>query len=259
MSCIVAIETSTEHCSVALSLGGKLSTLRQAGVRQHAELVLPMLAKLLAEYGLARSSIDVIGYGRGPGAFTGVRLAVAVAQGLGFALDRPTFGVSSLQACASAAHIDAPNLVASAQAGESAGGAPQLVVLLDARMGECYVAAYQCDKTGAPFLLGEECLLTPAAFSGWLAARDIAPKLFVGNGLAALPADFLIAHPLALYLPEIRPDAEAIAKLTEIGFAAKLAVPARLAQPAYVRDKVADTIIERAQKRAAQVLSAAPI
>ncbi len=246
MSCIVAIETSTEHCSVALSYQGKRSTLRAQGVRQHAELVLPMLAKLLAEYGLTRSAIDVIGYGRGPGAFTGVRLAVAVAQGLGFALDRPTFGVSSLQACASAA-LEASQMDIDAQ----------LVAIIDARMGECYVAAFQSSKFAAPILQGEECLLTPEAFSAWLDGRESSSHVFVGNGLAVLSAEIFARYPHARYLPDIRPDAEAIAKLTEIGFAAKLAVPAKFAQPAYVRDKVADTIIERAQKRAAQVVAAA--
>lgn len=248
MSCIVAIETSTEYCSVALMQGGALQTLRAIGVRQHAESVLPMLSRLLAEAGLARSAIDVIGYGRGPGAFTGVRLAVAVAQGLGFALDRPTFGVSSLQACASSAARLIPMPVKS-----------QVIAILDARMGEFYVAAYQCGAPGAPVLMRQECLLTPNALKDWLHTHDTAPYAFAGSGLSGLsvlPADVLAGYPDARFFPEVMPDAEEIATLTALGFMANQAVPARQAQPIYVRDKVADTMIERAAKRAAIGLSA---
>jgi tRNA threonylcarbamoyladenosine biosynthesis protein TsaB len=251
MSCIVAIETSTEHCSVALKHNGELQTLRAAGVRQHAEFVLPMLSRLLSEAGLPRSAIDVIGYGRGPGAFTGVRLAVAIAQGLGFALDRPTFGVSSLQACASMALLQASD----SSVGVSA--ASQIVAILDARMGEFYVAAFTSDKRSAPKLSGQECLLTPDLLQAWLAERGSAIATFAGNGLSVLKPEFFAGFTHAQFLPDVRPDAEEIAKLTALGFAAKQAVPARFAQPAYVRDKVADTLLERAAKRAGARLSAA--
>jgi len=240
MTCIVAIETSTEHCSVALAHSGTLQTLRAEGVRQHAESVLPMLSRLLADAGLARSAIDVIGYGRGPGAFTGVRLAVAVAQGLGFALDRPTLGVSSLQACASAAARQVPTLANQ-----------QIIAILDARMGEFYVAAFERGATDAPAAASEECLLNPNALQAWFALRADKRTIFVGGGLSVLAADMIVAYPQAHFFPEIRPDAEEIAKLTALGFAANQAVSARFAQPTYVRDKVADTLIERAAKRAA--------
>jgi len=244
MSCIIAIETSTEHCSVALAQNGTLQTLRAQGVRQHAESVLPMLSRLLAEAGLPRSAIDVIGYGRGPGAFTGVRLAVAVAQGLGFALDRPTFGVSSLQACASSAARQMPG-----QRGS------QIVSILDARMGEFYVAAFECGATAAPVSLSQECLLSADALHAWLQMRA-APDVFAGNGLGVLGAEAFAGYPNALFFPEVRPDAEEIVKLTALGFALNQAVPASQAQPAYVRDKVADTLIERAAKKAAAAISA---
>ena len=255
MSCIVAIETSTEHCSVALKYNDELQTLRAVGVRQHAEFVLPMLSRLLSEAGLPRSAIDVIGYGRGPGAFTGVRLAVAIAQGLGFALDRPTFGVSSLQACASMALLQAPN--SSADGSSRASYTDEIVAILDARMGEFYVAAFTSAKRAAPKLSGQECLLTQDLLHAWLAERSTAITTFAGNGLSVLKPEVFAGFPHTQFLPDVRPDAEEIAKLTALGFAAKQAVPARFAQPAYVRDKVADTLLERAAKRAGASVSAA--
>ena len=92
---LLAIETATEACSVALWIDGALCERHELAPRRHAEWVLPMVDAVLAEGGVAKRELDAIGVGRGPGAFTGVRLAIAVAQGLALALDRPVVPVST--------------------------------------------------------------------------------------------------------------------------------------------------------------------
>src|SRR5574337_329913 len=102
---ILTIESATEACSAALSVDGRIMERSEIAPRRHAELILPMIESLLAEAGLARTQLDGIAVGCGPGAFTGVRLAIAVAQGLALALDIPIVPVSSLAALAQ----DAPD------------------------------------------------------------------------------------------------------------------------------------------------------
>src|SRR5215475_15572992 len=100
MSTLIAIETATENCSAALLHEGRLLERSQLAPRRHAELILPMIDSLLAEAGVSRRQLDAIAVGRGPGAFTGVRLAISVAQGIALGLDVPVVPVSSLAALA---------------------------------------------------------------------------------------------------------------------------------------------------------------
>ena len=100
---LLAFETATEACSVALYLDGEVHERFDIAPRRHAELSLPWADALLAEAGLARSQLDAIAVGRGPGAFTGVRLAIALAQGIALALDRPVVPVSTLAVLAAGA------------------------------------------------------------------------------------------------------------------------------------------------------------
>ncbi|HEX6832184.1 MAG TPA: tRNA (adenosine(37)-N6)-threonylcarbamoyltransferase complex dimerization subunit type 1 TsaB, partial [Rudaea sp.] len=96
MNTLIAIETSTECCSAALLHDGAVIERSEPAPRRHAELILPMIESLLAEADLSRRQIDAIAVGRGPGAFTGVRLAISVAQGIALGLDIPVLPVSSL-------------------------------------------------------------------------------------------------------------------------------------------------------------------
>ena len=94
---LLAFETATEACSVALYVDGQVLERFEVAPRRHAELSLPWAEQLLAEAGVARSQLDAIALSRGPGAFTGVRLAIAIAQGIALALDRPLLPVSTLK------------------------------------------------------------------------------------------------------------------------------------------------------------------
>src|SRR6185437_1253785 len=103
---LLAIDTATENCSAALLCGERLSERTELAPRRHAELILPMIDSLLAEAGLSRRRLDGIAVGRGPGAFTGVRLGISVAQGLALGLEIPVVPVSSLAALALEAPAD---------------------------------------------------------------------------------------------------------------------------------------------------------
>jgi tRNA threonylcarbamoyladenosine biosynthesis protein TsaB len=122
---ILAFETSTEYCSVALHLDGKHLNKQILAGRRHSELLLPMIEQVLAEAEIALAQVDGIAFGAGPGSFTGLRIACGVAQGLAFAADLPVIGVSTLEAMAQKSD------------------AKKVIVALDARMGEIYHAAYQ--------------------------------------------------------------------------------------------------------------------
>lgn len=229
---LLAIDTSTECGSVALAVDQGVIQRSAVMPRQHAEQLLPWIDELLADAGLGRSQIDAIAVGRGPGGFTGVRLAVAVAQGLAWALQRPLLAVSSLAALAM-----------------QAGGAPgdRVLAAIDARMGELYLGRFQLDGAGLAVALGEEWMASPASVEltdqgwpdrGWLG---------VGSGFAA--AEGLLATRLAGQLRAVDaqryPQASAILALAGPMLArGELTAPEQL-EPAYLRNKVAQTLAER--------------
>ncbi|MDX9765494.1 MAG: tRNA (adenosine(37)-N6)-threonylcarbamoyltransferase complex dimerization subunit type 1 TsaB, partial [Chiayiivirga sp.] len=144
---LLALETATEACSVALWNDGEVLERFEIAPRRHAELTLPWIEELLAQAGMVRAQLDAVACGRGPGAFTGVRLAVAITQGLALALDRPAVGVSTLDALA------LPAMRALERAGDSATG---VLAAIDARMGEVYLADYARDAGGIWIRRGEE-------------------------------------------------------------------------------------------------------
>jgi tRNA threonylcarbamoyladenosine biosynthesis protein TsaB len=137
---LLALETATESCSVALLAGERLFVRSEIAPRRHAELLLPMCEEVLGEAGLARRDLDALAVGCGPGAFTGVRLAISAAQGIALALDIPVAPVSSLAALA----LQAPD-----------NGAAILAVI-DARMGEIYAGAFRRTGDGLVEAIGPE-------------------------------------------------------------------------------------------------------
>src|SRR5436190_10050766 len=142
---LLAFETATEACSVALWIDGRIGERFEIAPRRHAQLALPFAQSLLDEAGIAKSALDAIAVGRGPGAFTGVRLAIALAQGLALALDRPVVPVSTLAALALGALTDDPS-----------GSA--ILAVIDARMGEIYAGAFERDADGLVNAIAEEVL-----------------------------------------------------------------------------------------------------
>jgi tRNA threonylcarbamoyladenosine biosynthesis protein TsaB len=215
---ILAIETSTERCSVALMHQGAVLECAVDGAKRHAESVLVFVDQLLAQAGLAKSALDAVAFGRGPGAFTGVRLAVAVAQGFAYALDIPALPVSTLAATALDAFNAAPQLQK----------AP-LRVALDARMGEIYSGRYQF-VDGFVQALGEEQLLKPGG-------DDASADKIVGSGALAYPQFYaertagLTAQPCARHIVHLAQRVSAVV--------------AHAALPVYLREHVALSIRER--------------
>ncbi|MBL8296838.1 MAG: tRNA (adenosine(37)-N6)-threonylcarbamoyltransferase complex dimerization subunit type 1 TsaB [Rhodanobacteraceae bacterium] len=223
---LLAIETSTEACSVALYQAGATLARSELAPRRHAELVLPMADALLAEAGLSRRQLDAIAVGRGPGAFTGVRLAVSLAQGMALGLDLPVIPVSSLAALA----FDAPD-----------NGAAVLAVI-DARMGEIYAACYRPDSAGMLQPLADECVCTPEALQ-----LPSAPAWnVIGSGWKTYAAALAPLMPLPHWSNgECYPQARAVAILAAAEFNAGRVLPPELALPIYLRDKVALTLVEQ--------------
>ncbi len=228
---LLAIETATEACSVALAIDGAVRERFELAPRRHAELALPWIDALLAEGGIARGAIDAIAVGRGPGAFTGVRLAVALAQGLALGLDRPLLPVSSLAALA---------LGARAQPGQ------RVLAAIDARMGEVYVGAYRIGDDGLPEPLADEVLCMPAQ----PVLAEGGDLIGIGTGFAAVDGALVSALGVRLRSaqPDAWPHAADVARLGLAAWARGEAVAPESVEPAYLRDKVAETIAERAQR-----------
>ena len=223
-----AVETATEWCSVALWCDGEIVSLeRRAGNRQ-GEFVLPMLSNLFESAHLHMKDLDGIAFGAGPGAFTGLRIACGVAQGLALALDLPVIGVSTLEATAE----------------ES--GADRVIVALDARMHEVYYAAFEKSAGSWTQTLPAACVAPDAVDvpegKGWLGC---------GSGFAVYRnrIEPRLAAACERIAPDIRPSAVAVARLAAPRFAAGEGVDAALAQPRYIRDKVAQTTAEQARDR----------
>ena len=228
---LLAFDTSTDRLSVAVQHGDQRFTQDGEGGAQSSATLIPMVRALLAQAALPLKSLDAIVFGRGPGSFTGLRTACAVAQGFAYGAGVPVLPVDTL--------------LAVAQDARSRHGATRVLALLDARMNELYSAAYLADAAdGAWQALGDmvvgppENLQAPAnasAATGWVLA---------GNAFAAygerLPAA-LAAWPRL----DARPTASALLDLAPGLLAAGGAVDAAQALPLYIRDKVAQTTAER--------------
>ncbi len=147
---LLAIESSTENCSVALEAGGQRLERQAVEPRGHAQRILPWSQALLAEAGLGFNDLDGLVVGRGPGSFTSLRIGLGIAQGVALAHDLPIYPVSSLEALAQTVDPDCQ--------------APALLCLLDARMGEVYAGWYRC-RDGKRLRVGDEALLPPASLS----------------------------------------------------------------------------------------------
>lgn len=222
MTNLLAIETSTELASVSLLTDTRLISRELSGVQTHSHGLLPAIQAILEEAGIDISEVDALAFGCGPGAFTGVRTACGAIQGLAFGLDLPVLPVISLMAMAEAARVHIQSV--------------DVVCLLDARMNEVYWAHYryrdeQWQAVVEPSLSGLDTAL--------LYASAAHLSLVLGKGLE-LPHQF--AH-----LPQTfeMPHAQFAANLAMTDLAHGRQIAAALAQPVYLRNKVAQTTAER--------------
>ena len=221
---ILALETATEACSAALYVNGEVLERYALAPREHNRLILPMIESLLAEAGTTLKGLDALAFGRGPGSFTGVRIAAGVVQGLGFGAELPVAPVSTLAALAQEAFAETPQSHA--------------FPCIDARMGEVYWAVYRRDGEGCAGLLGAESVVA--------AERVIFPEDVCGFGIGSGWGTY--QEILRARLGEGRvagilrgrvPRASWIARLAVRMVAQGGCVSAEDAQPVYLRDKVA--------------------
>jgi len=220
---ILAVETATEACSAALYINSEVIERYRLAPRQHVALILPFVDALFNEAGITTNQLDAVAFGRGPGSFTGLRIAAGITQGIAFGADLPVIPVSTLAALA--------------QGAVRQGGATKVLAALDARMQEVYWGAYSLDEAGRVSLDGEEAVCAPglvanpggsdwqAAGDGWTTHRD------------AL-IDRLGFEPLVC-LDTLKPRATDVAVLGAAKFLAGETVPPALAAPVYLRDQVA--------------------
>jgi len=144
---LLAIDTSTEACSAAVMIDGEIMERYRLAPREHTRLILPMIDELLSESGLKAGDLDAVAFGRGPGAFTGLRIAAGVVQGIAFGADLPVVPVSSLAALA--------------QGGYRETGACRVLAAIDARIQEVYWAACEFEKAGQLRMVGDELVCSP--------------------------------------------------------------------------------------------------
>jgi tRNA threonylcarbamoyladenosine biosynthesis protein TsaB len=221
---ILALDTSTDYCSVALWHDGAVDAREALAGHRHSELLLPMVDGLLKHHGISVTALDGIAFGEGPGSFTGLRIGCGVTQGLALGASLPVVGVSTLLALAEGARAE------------------RAVCCLDARMGEIYHAAYAQSDAG-----------WRAAHAPSLCAPADAPPLpagswtACGSGFAAHEAALRRRYEgcLSAIMPGLFPHARDIARLAAREFEAGRAVSAERAVPVYLRDRVALRMDER--------------
>jgi tRNA threonylcarbamoyladenosine biosynthesis protein TsaB len=221
---LIAVDTATEACTVGLLVDGAVLARFEVAPRRHAALVLGMVEELMGEAGITVAGLDAVGFGQGPGAFTGVRIAAAVAQGLAFSADLPVVAVSSLAATAQQLADDLD--------------VARSIVAFDARMGEVYLGAYATEDEDlvkseladrivmpeqAPLLAGGNWV---GAGSGWRAHHDALRRRY--------------GERLSKSIPEALPHGAGLVRLAARAFSLGEGRPAEQALPVYLRNRVAD-------------------
>lgn len=220
---LLAIDTTEAACSAALFNDGNVISRYELAPRQHSALILPMMEALLSEAGLTLAGLDGLAFARGPGSFTGVRIAAGVIQGVAVGADLPVVPVSSLRALA--------------QRGAREHGASRIAAAFDARMNEVYWLPCAAGNDGLVRPLAEEQVLPP----GQAELPEGGPWLGVGSGWGGY-AEVLgerFAAVLDGTLPQLTVHAHDVALLGAAGLAAGQGVSAELALPVYLRDQVA--------------------
>ncbi|MDD5275682.1 MAG: tRNA (adenosine(37)-N6)-threonylcarbamoyltransferase complex dimerization subunit type 1 TsaB [Methylovulum sp.] len=228
---LLAVETSTEACSAALFIDGAVFERFEVKPREHTRLILPMIESLMDDAGLRPQQLDALAFSRGPGSFTGVRIATGVIHGIALGADLPVVPVSTLAAIAQN-YFDnnAGNIAFTA---------------MDARMGEIFWGVYQRDGQGFSELLGEEAV----SYAERIEFPDVC-GIGVGSGWAVYQQQLsgrLHGRVERYVVDDVLPRAGAIARLGARYYQLGLAVAVEQAMPVYLRDKVAKTELERAK------------
>ena len=239
MTTLLAFDTSTERMAVALLHGGRVSGHEAAGGAQASAALIPAIRALLGGAGLEARTLDAIAFGRGPGAFTGLRMACAVAQGYAFGLGKPVLVLDTLLAVAEDAR--------------QRHAADDVWVAMDARMDEVYAAHYR--HAGARWQVRD----APALYAVEALNRrwqDAAARAVAGSALQAFGPRLECGR--ALRLPEALPRADALASLALAAWQDGAGVDAAEALPLYLRDKVAFTTAEREASKARQASEERP-
>ncbi|MGR5138271.1 tRNA (adenosine(37)-N6)-threonylcarbamoyltransferase complex dimerization subunit type 1 TsaB [Vibrio jasicida] len=220
---ILAIDTATENCSVALLVNDQVISRSEVAPRDHTKKVLPMVDEVLKEAGLTLQDLDALAFGRGPGSFTGVRIGIGIAQGLAFGADLPMIGVSTLAAMA--------------QASYRLHGATDVAVAIDARMSEVYWARYTRQENGEWAGVDAECVIPPARLAEE-AQADNKTWTKAGTGWDAYQED-LGKPPFNLTSGDVLyPDSQDIVILAEQELKKGNTVPVEESSPVYLRDNV---------------------
>lgn len=215
---LLAFDTSSAACSIALSIDGNVTSCHEIAPMQQAKIILPLIDKLLKSANISLNQLDAIAFGCGPGSFTGVRIAAGVAQGLAYAAKKPLIPVSSLAAMAQTAYQEK--------------GWTQLLVAIDARMNEVYWAPYAVQENRLVALTGKEQVGRPSGIG-----LPDATWCGVGNAWDVYRPDIHVNPPLID--PGTLPAASAILLLAESRFRSGEIVSPADAMPVYLRDDVA--------------------
>lgn len=217
---LLAIDTATEACSAALISGTGIIEEFEIAPRRHAELILPMVDRLLARTGLGLTDLDALAFGRGPGAFTGIRIAAGVIQGLAFAADLPVIPVSNLAALALNADQETMRLLCA----------------IDARMGEIYWCTYTLGEDGLPAATASEQVSRPEAVT----VPDAGPWFGLGSGWETYAGTLRerLGNAYAGHRGDCYPGARAVAAIARREYQAGRTVPPEAGIPVYLRDRV---------------------
>lgn len=220
MTTLLALDTATEACSVALLYQGKTYHHSEVIPRLHAQKLLPMIQQVIAEAGITLSDLDALAFGRGPGAFTGLRIATGVVQGLAFALDRPVIAIS--------------NLALLAQSAWRLYQAEYVAAAIDARMDEIYWGCYQL-QNGEMCLLEKELVIAPELVKLTPALME-KPWFGAGSGWRYSSIIPMSCHKVDISL---LPDAQDLLTLGLLAWQRGEVLAAEEASPIYLRDNVA--------------------
>lgn len=221
MKTILALDTATEACSVALSHAGNITFLNELSPRTHTQRILPMIDELLQQADISLNQVDYLAFGRGPGSFTGVRVGVGVAQGLAMGANLPVVGVSNLLAMAEQAYQEL--------------GAANVIALIDARMNEVYFAQFQRNEQGWQEIVPEQVCAPEKAIAQFVLAEQ--PITVVGTGWAAYSQFSAENQPLVISDITL-PSAKYMLSLAETAIAQGKTQTALEIEPVYLRNEV---------------------